>query len=84
MTCGVVVGSSDGNGCVSVSHGLGVKPRCVIVTLWTGGMNDALGKIIVPAVHSINATIFEARFRRTDTNEWAANQPLQFFWVAIA
>lgn len=84
MTCGHFVGSTDVNGVISVPHGLGVRPRCVVVTLWTGGMVDALGKIVVPAVHNLNSTIFEARFRRTDTNGWAAQQPVQFFWLAIA
>ena len=75
------VGSTNVNGIIYVTHNFGSAPTKAQVTL-QHGTNEALSLILDPIIWDTTAewaTQVGVRFRRHDTNAWAASQPVQGF-----
>lgn len=77
----VFAGSTNVNGIITVPHTLPVVPAWAFVQVRNDGTSDPLAKILSPIVwdNPFVGSSVQIRFRRTDTNDWAANQPVQGF-----
>lgn len=73
-------GSTNVNGILTIVHNFGSAPRWAQVTMLNNGI-DALSKIVSPIIWdtSFGPTNLQVRFRRSDTNDWAASQPVSGF-----
>lgn len=74
--------TTDANGAVSVTHGLGAAPTGVHFTLGPLATN-ILMNVADLKLSLTNATIFTAYLSRTDTNVALTNQLVSFTWTAF-
>ena len=44
--------------------------------------SDDLNRFLSPMVYELTNSA-QVRFRRNDSNAWAANQPTKFYWLAL-
>lgn len=84
FTSGYANTSTDINGLVHVTHGLGVTPTSVLITI----SNGPVGIDILLSARSYqswwNATTFDVQITRLDTNALLNSNPVSFSWMAIA
>lgn len=75
-------GSTSGSGILPVAHNFGSAPRWIHVTM-QNSKNEALAKILSPIVWDteIGPESVQIRFRRTDIDDWAGDQPVVGFML---
>lgn len=75
--------STDQNGVVTVDwvrHS--TSPQAMLVML-ARTLSDELDRFLSPMVYELTNNGAQVRFRRNDSNAWAANQPTKFYWLAL-
>lgn len=80
---GVVDASTNQNGVVTVDwvrHS--TSPQAMLVML-ARTPSDDLNRFLSPMVYELTNNGAQVRFRRNDSNAWAANQPTKFYWLAL-
>lgn len=80
---GVVDASINQNGVVTVDwvrHS--TSPQAMMVML-ARTPSDDLNRFLSPMVYELTNNGAQVRFRRNDSNAWAANQPTKFYWLAL-
>lgn len=80
---GVVDASTDQNGVATVDwvrHS--TSPQAMLVML-ARTPSDDLNRFLSPMVYELTNNGAQVRFRRNDSNAWAANQPTKFYWLAL-
>lgn len=80
---GVVDASINQNGVVTVDwvrHS--TSPQAMLVML-ARTPSDDLNRFLSPMVYELTNNGAQVRFRRNDSNAWAANQPTKFYWLAL-
>lgn len=80
---GVVDASTDQNGVAAVDwvrHS--TSPQAMLVML-ARTPSDDLNRFLSPMVYELTNNGAQVRFRRNDSNAWAANQPTKFYWLAL-
>ena len=80
---GVVDASTNQNGVVTVDwvrHS--TSPQAMMVML-ARTPSDDLNRFLSPMVYELTNNGAQVRFRRNDSNAWAANQPTKFYWLAL-
>lgn len=80
---GVVDASTDQNGVATVNwvrHS--TSPQAMLVML-ARTPSDDLDRFLSPMVYELTNNGAQVRFRRNDSNAWAANQPTKFYWLAL-
>lgn len=76
---------TNANGITTFNPGLGVKPSTVVVVMQHNAESEAIAKIAVPMIWSIDsASQVQVRWKRTDTNAWLASNRVCWTWLAIA
>lgn len=76
---------TNGNGITTFNPGMGVKPLTVVVVMQHNAETEAIAKIAVPMIWSIDsATQVQVRWKRTDTNAWLTGNRVCWTWLAIA
>lgn len=76
---------TNGNGITTFNPGMGVKPLTVVVVMQHNAETEAIAKIAVPMIWSIDsATQVQVRWKRTDTNAWLTSNRVCWTWLAIA
>lgn len=76
---------TNSNGITTFNPGMGVKPLTVVVVMQHNAETEAIAKIAVPMVWSIDsATQVQVRWKRTDTNAWLTSNRVCWTWLAIA
>lgn len=76
---------TNGNGITTFNPGMGVKPLTVVVVMQHNAETEAIAKIAVPIIWSIDsATQVQVRWKRTDTNAWLTSNRVCWTWLAIA
>lgn len=76
---------TNGNGITTFNPGMSVKPRTVVVVMQHNAETEAIAKIAVPMIWSIDsATQVQVRWKRTDTNAWLTSNRVCWTWLAIA
>lgn len=76
---------TNGNGITTFSPGMSVKPSTVVVVMQHNAETEAIAKIAVPMIWSIDsATQVQVRWKRTDTNAWLTGNRVCWTWLAIA
>lgn len=73
--------STDANGEIYISHGLGVTPRFVTVATATTG-NATIDNLAVVKITGIDATFIGVRVYRMNAAGILASSPVQFYWTA--
>ena len=77
--------TTDSNGVTTFNPGLGTRPSIVVVSPIHNAETEAIAKIMVPMVWSIDsANQVQVRWKRTDTNAWLTGNRVCWSWVAIA
>ena len=80
---GVVDASTNQNAVVTVDwvrHS--TSPQAMLVML-ARTPSDDLNRFLSPMVYELTNNGAQVRFRRNDSNAWAANQPTKFYWLAL-
>lgn len=76
---------TNGNGITTFNPSMGVKPLTVVVVMQHNAETEAIAKIAVPIIWSIDsATQVQVRWKRTDNNAWLTNNRVCWTWLAIA
>lgn len=76
---------TNGNGITTFNPSMGVKPLTVVVVMQHNAETEAIAKIAVPIIWSIDsATQVQVRWKRTDTNAWLTSNRVCWTWLAIA
>lgn len=76
---------TNGNGITTFNPAMGVKPLTVVVVMQHNAETEAIAKIAVPMIWSIDsATQVQVRWKRTDTNAWLTGNRVCWTWLAIA
>lgn len=76
---------TNGNGITTFNPAMGVKPLTVVVVMQHNAETEAIAKIAVPIIWSIDsATQVQVRWKRTDTNAWLTSNRVCWTWIAIA
>lgn len=78
---GVFNGSTDGSGLVTVTHGMGVAPAGVAVTI--AADSPVIASRLTAGVDQITATTFRVTVWRQDTGAAFAGNPVRFIWTAV-
>lgn len=80
---GVASASTNQNGVVTVDwvrHS--TSPQVMLVMLARTSI-DELNRFLSPMVYELTNNGAQVRFRKNDSNAWAANQPTKFYWLAL-
>lgn len=76
---------TNGNGITMFNPGMGVKPLTVVVVMQHNAETEAIAKIAVPMIWSIDsANQVQVRWKRTDTGAWLTGNRVCWTWLAIA
>lgn len=76
---------TNSNGITTFNPGMGIKPRTVVIAMQHDAETEAIAKIAVPMVWSIDsASQVQVRWKRTDTGAWLTGNRVGWTWLAIA
>lgn len=80
---GVASASTDQNGVVTVDWVRHSTSPQVMLVMLARTLSDELDRFLSPMVYELTNNGAQVRFRRNDSNAWAANQPTKFYWLAL-
>lgn len=80
---GVAAASTDQNGVATVNWVRHSKSPQVMLVMLARTSSDDLDRFLSPMVYELTNNGAQVRFRRNDSNAWAANQPTKFYWLAL-
>lgn len=80
---GVVATSTDQNGVATVDWVRHSTSPQVMLVMLARTSSDELNRFLSPMVYELTNNGAQVRFRRNDSNAWAANQPTKFYWLAL-
>lgn len=80
---GVAGASTDQNGVVTVDWVRHSTSPQVMLVMLARTLSDELDRFLSPMVYELTNNGAQVRFRRNDSNAWAANQPTKFYWLAL-
>ena len=80
---GVASASTDQNGVVTVDWVRHSTSPQVMLVMLARTLSDELDRFLSPMVYELTNHGAQVRFRRNDSNNWAANQPTKFYWLAL-
>lgn len=80
---GVASASTNQNGVVTVDWVRHSKSPQVMLVMLARTSTDELDRFLSPMVYELTNNGAQVRFRRNDSNAWAANQPTKFYWLAL-
>lgn len=80
---GMTATSTDQNGVANVDWVRHSTSPQVMLVMLARTSSDELNRLLSPMVYELTNNGAQVRFRRNDSNAWAANQPTQFYWLAL-
>lgn len=80
---GVADASTDQNGVATVDWVRHSTSPQVMLVMLARTSSDELNRFLSPMVYELTNNGAQVRFRRNDSNAWAANQPTKFYWLAL-
>lgn len=80
---GVANASTNQNGVVTVNWVRHSTSPQVMLVMLARTPTDELDRFLSPMVYELTNNGAQVRFRRNDSNAWAANQPTKFYWLAL-
>lgn len=80
---GVASASTNQNGVVTVDWVRHSTSPQVMLVMLARTSTDELDRFLSPMVYELTNNGAQVRFRRNDSNAWAANQPTKFYWLAL-
>lgn len=80
---GVASASTDQNGVATVNWVRHSTSPQVMLVMLARTLSDELDRFLSPMVYELTNHGAQVRFRRNDSNNWAANQPTKFYWLAL-
>lgn len=80
---GVASASTNQNGVVTVDWVRHSTSPQVMLVMLARTSTDELDRFLSPMVYELTNHGAQVRFRRNDSNNWAANQPTKFYWLAL-
>lgn len=80
---GVAAASTDKNGVATVDWVRHSTSPQVMLVMLARMSSDELNRFLSPMVYELTNNGAQVRFRRNDSNAWAANQPTKFYWLAL-
>lgn len=80
---GVADASTDQNGVATVDWVRHSTSPQVMLVMLARTSSDDLDRFLSPMVYELTNNGAQVRFRRNDSNAWAANQPTKFYWLAL-
>lgn len=80
---GVASASTNQNGVVTVNWVRHSTSPQVMLVMLARTLSDELDRFLSPMVYELTNHGAQVRFRRNDSNAWAANQPTKFYWLAL-
>ena len=75
--------STDQNGVATVDWVRHSTSPQVMLVMLARTSSDELDRFLSPMVYELTNNGAQVRFRRNDSNAWAANQPTKFYWLAL-
>lgn len=80
---GMADASTDQNGVATVDWVRHSTSPQVMLVMLARTSSDELNRFLSPMVYELTNNGAQVRFRRNDSNAWAANQPTKFYWLAL-
>lgn len=80
---GMADASTDQNGVATVDWVRHSTSPQVMLVMLARTSSDDLDRFLSPMVYELTNNGAQVRFRRNDSNAWAANQPTKFYWLAL-
>lgn len=80
---GVASASTNQNGVATVNWVRHSTSPQVMLVMLARTLSDELDRFLSPMVYELTNHGAQVRFRRNDSNNWAANQPTKFYWLAL-
>ena len=80
---GMTATSTDQNGVATVDWVRHSTSPQVMLVMLARTSSDELNRFLSPMVYELTNNGAQVRFRRNDSNAWAANQPTKFYWLAL-
>lgn len=80
---GMIDASTNQNGVATVDWVRHSTPPQAMLVMLARTPSDDLNRFLSPMVYELTNNGAQVRFRRNDSNAWAANQPTKFYWLAL-
>lgn len=80
---GMANASTNQNGVATVNWVRHSTSPQVMLVMLARTSSDDLNRFLSPMVYELTNNGAQVRFRRNDSNAWAANQPTKFYWLAL-